>query len=159
MCKKHNSIKCVSHELTHLGLILFCRSPPGHIREIEGFATHICVTREMRAVFHDAYMRHQAKMSLKALKLYTMISWAGTASLIIGCHYIRSMINSFNWYLISVLNFLSNWGMICNITQRFTFDHTAHTVDITEHSTVITLFVNHTHSLSLYIYICSGYAH
>ena len=49
--------------LTHLDLTLFCRSPPGPIREIEGFATHICVTREMRAVFHDAYMRHQAKMS------------------------------------------------------------------------------------------------
>ena len=49
--------------LTHLGLTLFCRSPPGPIREIEGFATHICVTREMRAVFHDADMRQQAKMS------------------------------------------------------------------------------------------------
>ena len=49
--------------LTHLGLSLFCRSPPGPIREIEVFATHICVTREMRAVFHDAYMRHQAEMS------------------------------------------------------------------------------------------------
>ena len=44
-------------------LTLFCRSPPGPIREIEGFVTHICVTREMRAVFQDAYMRHQAKMS------------------------------------------------------------------------------------------------
>ena len=29
----------------------WCRSPPGPIREIEGFETHICVTREMRAVF------------------------------------------------------------------------------------------------------------
>ena len=100
MCKKHNSMICVSHEL-------------------------------------------------KALKEYSMISWAGTALLIIGCHYIRSMINSFNWYLISVLNFLSN----CNTTQRFNIYHTAHTVDITEHWTVITLFVNHTLSLSLYIYI------
>ena len=49
--------------LTHLGLTLFYRSPSGPIREIEGFVTHICVTREMRAVFRDAYMRHQAKMS------------------------------------------------------------------------------------------------
>ena len=49
--------------LTHLGLTLFYESPPGAIREIEGFATHICVTREMGAVLHDAYMRHQAKMS------------------------------------------------------------------------------------------------
>ena len=51
------------NELTHVGLTLFCRFLPGPIREIEGFATHICVTREIRAVFHDAYMRHQAKMS------------------------------------------------------------------------------------------------
>ena len=44
------------------------------IREIEGFATHIYiyiyiyiyVTREMRAVFRDAYMRHQAKMASKS---------------------------------------------------------------------------------------------
>ena len=50
------------NELTHLGLTLFCRSPPGPIWEIEGFVTHICVTREIRAVFQDAYMRHQAKM-------------------------------------------------------------------------------------------------
>ena len=49
-------------QLAHLGLTLFCRFPPGPIRQMEGFATHICVTREMRAVFHDAYMRHQAKM-------------------------------------------------------------------------------------------------
>ena len=49
--------------LTHLGLTLFCSSPPGPIREIEGFAMHTCVTREMRDVFHDAYMRHQAEMS------------------------------------------------------------------------------------------------
>ena len=49
--------------LTHLGLTPFCRSPPEPIIETEGFATHICVTREMRAVFHDVYMRHQAKMS------------------------------------------------------------------------------------------------
>ena len=49
--------------LTHLGLTLFLGSPPGAIREMEGFATHICVTREMGAVSHDAYMRHQAKMS------------------------------------------------------------------------------------------------
>ena len=49
--------------LTHLGLTLFSGSPPGAIREIEGFATHICVSREMGAVFHDAYMWHQAKMS------------------------------------------------------------------------------------------------
>ena len=48
--------------LTHLGLTLFCRPPPGPIREIEGFVMHICITREMRAVFRDAYMRHQAKM-------------------------------------------------------------------------------------------------
>ena len=48
---------------THLGLTLFSGSPPGVIRDIAGFATHICVTREMGAVFHDAYMRHQAKMS------------------------------------------------------------------------------------------------
>ena len=57
----------VAGDLEHisLGLTLFCtcRSPPGPIKEIEGFATHICVTREMRAVFHAAYMRHQAKMS------------------------------------------------------------------------------------------------
>ena len=37
--------------------------PPGPIREIEGFVMHICVTREMRAVFHDAYMQHQVNMS------------------------------------------------------------------------------------------------
>ena len=37
--------------LTHLGLTLFSGSPPGAIREIEGFVTHICVTREMGAVF------------------------------------------------------------------------------------------------------------
>ena len=49
---------------THLGLTLFSGSPPGALREIEGFATHICVTREMGAVFHDAYMRHQAEMVL-----------------------------------------------------------------------------------------------
>ena len=48
--------------LNHLGLKLFCRSPPGPRREIEGFATHIYITREMRAIFHDAYMWHQAKM-------------------------------------------------------------------------------------------------
>ena len=47
---------------THLGLTLFSGSPPGAIREIEGFATHICVTREMGAVFRDVYMRHQAKI-------------------------------------------------------------------------------------------------
>ena len=46
----------------HFGLTLFCRPPPRPIKEIERFSTHICVTREMRAVFHDAYMRHQAKM-------------------------------------------------------------------------------------------------
>ena len=45
-------------DLTHLGLTLLSGSPPGTIREIEEFATHICVTREMGAVFHDAYMRH-----------------------------------------------------------------------------------------------------
>ena len=49
--------------LTQLGLTLFSGSPPVVIREIEGFATHICVTREMGAVFHDTYMWHQAKMS------------------------------------------------------------------------------------------------
>ena len=53
----------ICRHLTHLGLTLFYRSPSGPIREIEGIVTHICVTREMRAVFRDAYMRHQAKMS------------------------------------------------------------------------------------------------
>ena len=82
--------------LTHHPLTLFCRIPPGTIRKIEGFATHIswiifgmppanekwchivtlsfihkahmqngpciCLTREMRAVFHDTYMRHLAKI-------------------------------------------------------------------------------------------------
>ena len=28
------------------------------LTQVEGFATHICVTREMRADFHDAYMQH-----------------------------------------------------------------------------------------------------
>ena len=56
-------IRDIMSQLTHLGLTLFYESPPGAIREIEGFATHICVTREMGAVLHDAYMRHQAKMS------------------------------------------------------------------------------------------------
>ena len=44
---------------------LLNRSPPGPIWEIEGFVTHICVTRGMRAAFHDAHMRHQATMSYK----------------------------------------------------------------------------------------------
>ena len=34
----------------------------GCIKEIKGFVTYICVTREMRGFFyHDAYMRRQAK--------------------------------------------------------------------------------------------------
>ena len=49
--------------VTHFGLTLFCRSPPGSIREIEEFERHICVTREIRTIFDDAYMQHQAKMS------------------------------------------------------------------------------------------------
>ena len=59
----HRHVLVIIYALTHLGLTLFYESPPGAIREIEGFATHICVTREMGAVLHDAYMRHQAKMS------------------------------------------------------------------------------------------------
>ena len=62
-CTTASYVRVMLGFLTHLGLTLFCRSPPGPIREIEGFVTHICVTREMRAVFQDAYMRHQAKMS------------------------------------------------------------------------------------------------
>ena len=34
-------------------------------RKIEGLEKHVCVTREMTTVFHDAYVLHQAKMSYK----------------------------------------------------------------------------------------------
>ena len=56
-------VNTFDHWLTHLGLTRFSGSTPGAIREIKGFVMHICATREMGAVFHDAYMRHQAKMS------------------------------------------------------------------------------------------------
>ena len=41
----------------------FPATPLGVIREIDGFAMHIQVTREMRAVSHGTYLRHLAKMS------------------------------------------------------------------------------------------------
>ena len=63
--------KKLLHSLTpHLGLTLFCRSPPGPINEIEGFVTHICVIRGMRAAFRDAHMRHQAMMSKRLTQNY-----------------------------------------------------------------------------------------
>ena len=58
---------------THLGLTPFCRSPPRPIREKEGFATHTCVNREMRTVFHDAYMRHQAKILITLVLLLSVL--------------------------------------------------------------------------------------
>ena len=50
-------------QLTHLGLPLFYLSPTEATREIKGFVMHICAVRESGAVFHEAYMWHQAKMS------------------------------------------------------------------------------------------------
>ena len=41
-------------KLTHLALTLFCWSSLEAFREIEKLTTHICVTREMEAVFHDS---------------------------------------------------------------------------------------------------------
>ena len=40
-------VKNTNIEIPQNPLLLLSRSPPGLIREIEGFATHICVTREM----------------------------------------------------------------------------------------------------------------
>ena len=39
------------------------RGSPEHLKRKRVILTHICVTREMRAIFRDAYMRHQASMS------------------------------------------------------------------------------------------------
>ena len=58
--------ECIKSKIQYIYLCVLIKA---HIREIEGFATHICVTREMRAVFHDAYMRHQAKMT------YLILAW------------------------------------------------------------------------------------
>ena len=44
---------------THFGLTLFCRSAPGPIREIEGFATNIC---KMSQVMHPLAIEQRANI-------------------------------------------------------------------------------------------------
>ena len=39
------------------------RGSPEHLKRNRVILTHICVTREMRAIFHDAYMRPRASLS------------------------------------------------------------------------------------------------
>ena len=89
------------------------------IREIEGFATHICVTRKMRAVFHDAYMRHQAKISwldMFVTILSVCLIWNITPNSI-GKHrvwllskLIKAYANSHNWRIAFIHNFPCNWN-------------------------------------------------
>ena len=42
-------------------LIFHCRPPAEDSCETVGFVTHICITMEIGAVFHGAYMWHEAK--------------------------------------------------------------------------------------------------
>ena len=49
----------INHGIVH---IFF--SPHGATRKIQGFETHICVTKKWDLFFHDAYMRHYANSRL-----------------------------------------------------------------------------------------------
>ena len=42
--------------------------PPEATRKLQGFSKHLWVNREIRAIFQDAYMWHQAKMSQRFVK-------------------------------------------------------------------------------------------
>ena len=44
------------------GLVLFSCSLPEAIREIDGFATHMCATGEIEVVFKDAYLQDYANI-------------------------------------------------------------------------------------------------
>ena len=57
------------NNLIHLGLALYHWSAEA-TREIDGFTMHICITTEMRPVFHDTYRGYPAKRALSAKMSY-----------------------------------------------------------------------------------------
>ena len=64
-----------SYCMTHLNLVQILWSSPGTITEVERFAMPICITMEMKALYHDGYINGFIQKWLNS-RVMSLLHWA-----------------------------------------------------------------------------------